>query len=112
MRLVQLIPVLTLALFCLLIFAEGVLKKRLFESRYEVPDTAPWWKRVIAKRNEQIRHGALFVFLVAANAFAMQVRRQPGHEWFLLLAIAGSGLLFYFVVAVLMSIMLKTDEAR
>ena len=112
MRQAQMIPWLTLVLLYFLIVLERKLELHLFKLNYEVPATASWFKRFFARRSDHIRYGALFIFWLAANVFAMQIRRQPGEEWFFLLAIAAGGLLVYFVAAVLIISLVKTGQAR
>jgi hypothetical protein len=72
---------------------------------------APWWKKALVKWNDHFRYCGIFLFWIASNAFAVQARRAPGEETFLLLGVAGLGVVIYLVPVMWRTYVTRSDLA-
>lgn len=96
MNAMKLIPLVTLALLFGLLVAENKLGYRSPQSKgVQLRADAAKWKRAIVQWNDQVRYAGLFLLWFGSNAFALQVRRQPGDESLGLLGVAACGVVIY-----------------
>lgn len=109
---VMLVPLATMAIMFCLIFVENKYGEGHSTAKITVRDDAAWWKKIVVAWNTHIRYGGIAIFFLGSAFFSMQIRRMPGEESFLLLAVAGVGVFIFFIALVLRSYVARSDRAH
>jgi hypothetical protein len=109
MNSLKLVPLASIAIMFFLIFVENKYGEGHSSAGTTLRDGAASWKKIVIGWNDHIRYGGIFIFFLGSSFFSMQVRRQPGEESFLLLAVAGVGVLIFFIALGLRIYVARSD---
>jgi hypothetical protein len=98
MNVIKVIPLMTLVLLFGLLVAENKLGYQSPQRKgIKLCADVAGWKKVLVLWNDHVRYGGLFLLWFGSNAFALQVRRQPGEESVVFLGVAALGIVMYMV---------------